>query len=30
VCCDDINNDLFNGSVLYFINFIVELYFFVN
>jgi hypothetical protein len=27
---DEINNDLFNGSVLYFVNFIVELKFLVN
>jgi hypothetical protein len=25
VCCDEINNGLFNMSILYFVNFIVEL-----
>ena len=28
--CNDINNDLFNGYVSYFINFIVKLKFLVN
>ena len=30
VFCDEINNDLFNEFILYFINFIVEFNVFVN